>query len=169
MSKIGSEQMSEKSPKEKAEEQASLMRQGAGNYSNLCGVLAGFVAVIIVLVLTPGFFPRADTDLLLELVVVLFSISSFGYVFTAVYFVGISAAALWEYKSLEDMEKDYHFSQASVFLFTLIFLLGIAVLSYSMGTVYIAITDVVGVTIIAIVLIRSWWALARRPPPKKMK
>jgi len=96
------------------------MRQGSGNYANLCGVLAGFVAVILVLVLTPEFFPEADSKIPFELVVFLFTISSVGYVNTALRFIAISHSALWEYKSLEDMDKDFYFAQALLLLCVLI-------------------------------------------------
>ena len=159
--------MSEKSPEEKAEERASLLRQGAGNYANLCGVLAGFVAVIMVLVLTPGFFPRADTNVLSEFVVILFSISSFGYIIIALRFISISARPLRHYKSLESMRTEYAFNQALVLLFTVIFLGGVAVLTFSVGALYMAMTAFIGLFLAAMELIGSWWALAKRPPPKK--
>jgi len=161
--------MSEKSPEEKAEERASLLRQGAGNYSNLCGVLAGFVAVIMVLTLTPGFFPGARTNVLFEFTVILFTLSSFGYVITAIGFIHISATPLWRYKSLEDMRKEYAFYQALVLLSTAIFLGGVAVLTFSLGALYMAITAVAGLLLVMYNLIGTWWALAKRPPPKKTK
>lgn len=169
MIRISGEEMSEKSPEEKAEERASLWRQGAGNYSNLCGVLAGFVAVIMVLVLTPGFFPKAEKSVLFELMIIFFTISAFGYIVTAIFFANISATPLWHYKSLGDMGKDYVFSQVLVFLFTLFFLGGVAVLNLSMGTFFVAIVVVVGLLFVASEVIRNWWALAKRPPPRKKK
>ncbi len=153
----------------KAEERASLLRQGAGNYANLCGVLAGFVAVIMVLVLTPGFFPKADANVLFELIVVLFSVSSFGYIMTALQFIGISTNPLWLYKSLDNMKRDFAFSQYLVTLFTEIFLGGIAVLTYSVGAFFMVTIAVVGFIFTAVYLIKDWWALAKRSPPRKQK
>ena len=161
--------MSEKSPEEKAEERASLWRQGAGNYANLCGVLAGFVAVILVLVLTPGFFPRADTNVVFEVILILFSISSFGLIFTALGFVDISSNPFWHYKSLEDMRKDYAFNQYLLVLFTTVFLGGVTVLTFATGAFLVALVALVGLLLIGRYLIRDWWALAKRPPPKKTK
>jgi len=161
--------MSEKSPAERDEERASLLRQGAGNYSNLCGVLAGFVAVIMVLVLTPGFFPRADASWLSEVVVIIFAITSMGFINTALLFIQISSTPLWLYKSLEDMKRDYAFSQALVVLFTLVFIGGVAVLTFSVGAIYMAFTAVAGFIFTASFLIKDWWALAKRPPPKRTK
>lgn len=160
--------MDKKSPEEKVEEQASLMRQGSGNYANLCGVLAGFVAVILVLVLTPGFFPEADSKIYLELVVLLFTISSTGYINTALRFIAISHGALWEYKSLEDMDKDFYFAQALLLLFSIIFLGGLTVLAYSRGSLSMTITAFVGFMWLMVVLIKSRWALVKQPPPKKI-
>jgi hypothetical protein len=146
---------------DKIAERAALLRQGAGNYVNLCGVLAGFVAVIIVLVLTPGFFPKTNTSSL-ELTVVLLSISSFGYIMTALQFVNISSTPLWHYKSFEDMRKEYAFSQYLWTLFTAIFLGGVAVLSFSVGTIYMTIVALVALIGTARYLIVDWWALVKR-------
>jgi len=146
-----------------------MLRQGAGNYSNLCGVLAGFVAVIMVLVLTPGFFPRADASWLSEVVVIIFAITSMGFINTALLFIQISSTPLWLYKSLEDMKRDYAFSQALVVLFTLVFIGGVAVLTFSVGAIYMAFTAVAGFIFTASFLIKDWWALAKRPPPKRTK
>jgi len=159
--------MSEVSSEERAEAEAGLMRQGAGNYANLCGVLAGFVAVIIVLVETPGFFPKTDGSVVYELDLVLFTISVIGYIITAWSFIGISHKGLWDYKSYEDMAKDFDFCQALVVLFTAVFLGGVVVLSYSQGTVFMTVTAFVGFVIVVVSLIRSWWALTKRPRPKK--
>jgi hypothetical protein len=164
---VNGERLDGKSQEEKAEEQANLMRQGSGNYANLCGVLAGFVAVIVVLVLTPGFFQEAEASILVELVVVLFTISSIGYVFTALRFIAVSHAALWEYKSLEDMGKDFDFAHALLFLFNMIFLGGVAVLAYSRGALLMTVAGSVGFLLLLILLIKGRWALAKRPPPKK--
>jgi amino acid transporter len=159
--------LTERSQEEKAEEQACLMRQGAGNYSNLCGVLAGFVAVIMVLVLTPGFFPTEHNDFLVELVVSLFTVSSIGYVFSAFRFIGISHMALWEYKSLEEMERSFDFAIALMFLSSAIFLGGVAALAYARGALLLTITAFVAFLLLLIILIKNTWALAKRPPPKK--
>jgi hypothetical protein len=147
-------------------ERAALLRQGAGNYVNLCGVLAGFVAVIIVLVLTPGFFPKTSTSSL-EFTVVLLSISSFGYIMTALQFIYISSTPLWHYKSLEDMMKDYAFSQYLWTLFTAIFFGAAAVLSFSLGTIYMTIVALVALIGTARYLIVDWWALAKRTPKRQ--
>jgi hypothetical protein len=157
-----------KNSKDRAEERAALLRQGAGNYVSLCGVLAGFVAVIIVLVLTPGFFPKTSTNLL-EFTVILLSISSFGYVITALSFVNISSTPLWHYKSLQDMLKDYAFSQYWWVLCTAMFLGGIAVLTFSVGSIYMAIVSVVGLMVMVYNLIVDWRALAKRAPPKRQE
>jgi hypothetical protein len=164
---VDDENLSKKSEEERAEEHASLMRQGSGNYANLCGVLAGFVAVIIVLVLTPGFFPSANVSVLIELVVVLLTISSIGYIQTALSFIAISHSALWEYKSLEDMEKDFLFAQALLALFSVIFLGGIAALAYSRGALLMTTADSIGFLLLLTALIKTRWALAKRPRPKK--
>jgi hypothetical protein len=153
---------------ERAEEKARLMRQGAGNYASLCGVLAGFVAVIMVLVLTPGFFPEADS-LLVELVVSLFTVTSVGYVFTAYTFIGISHRALWEYKSLEEMERRFEFDQALLLLFSAIFLGGVAALAYARGALLLTVTAFVAFLLLLEVLINSRWALTKRPRPEKTK
>jgi hypothetical protein len=158
--------MNEKATLEKTEEQACLMRQGAGNYSNLCGVLSGFVAVIMVLVLTPGFFPSEHNSLLVELVLSLFTVSSIGYVFTAFRFIGISHMALWEYKSLEEMERSFEFAQALLFLFSAIFLGGVAALAYARGALLLTITAFVAFLLLLIILIKSRWALAKRQRPR---
>jgi amino acid transporter len=161
--------VTEKATVEKAEEQACLMRQGAGNYSNLCGVLAGFVAVIMVLVLTPGFFPTEHNDLLVELVVSLFTVSSIGYVFSAFRFIGISHMALWEYKSLEEMERSFEFSIALLFLCSAIFLGGVAALAYARGALLLTITAFVAFLLLLIILIKNRWALTKRSPPQRKK
>ena len=161
------EKLSQKPQKEEDEEQASLMRQGSGNYANLCGVLAGFVAVIVVLVLTPGFFQEAEASILVELVVVLFTISSIGYVFTALRFIAVSHAALWEYNSLEDMGKDFDFAHALLFLFSVTFLGGVAVLAYSRGALLMTFAGSVSFLLLLILLIRGRWALVKRPRPEK--
>jgi len=159
--------VSDEAAEKKAEERASLFRQGAGNYADLCGVLAGFVAVIMVLVLTPGFFPKTDANVLFELVVVLFSISSFGYIMTALQFIAISTNPLWLYKSLDDMKKDFTFSQYLVVLFTVIFLGSVAVLAYSERALLMTTVAVIGIIGVARYLITDRWALAKRPPPRK--
>lgn len=161
--------MGEKSPEERVEERAGLLRQGAGNYANLCGVLAGFDAVIMVLISTLGFYPKSGTGVLFELVVLLFAVSAFGYIYTAIFFVNISSTPLWHYESLEDMRKEYAFCQYLVVLFTAVFLGGVTVLNFAMGTLYVGVAVIVGLLLVASELIRSWWALARRPPPKKGK
>jgi len=161
--------MDKESSDERIKEHSSLLRQGAGHYANLCGVLAGFVAVIIVLVLTPGFFPKTEASILYEFMVILFSISAFGYIMTALLFISISITPLWHYKSLEKMKTDFAFGQALWLLFTLIFLGGVSVLSFSLGTFYVGIVVIIGVLFMAWYLIKEWWALARRPPPKKTK
>ena len=161
--------MNEKATVEKAEEQACLMRQGAGNYSNLCGVLSGFVAVIMVLVLTPGFFPTEHNSLLVELVVSLFTVSSIGYVFSAFTFIGISHMALWEYKSLEEMERSFSFAQALLFLFSAIFLGGVAALAYARGALLLTITAFVAFLLLLIILVKNRWALAKHTPPQRKK
>lgn len=157
--------MTEESSPESVQERVSALRQGAGNYVNLCGVLAGFVAVIMVLVLTPGFFPRTDTNLhALELVIFLLSVASFGYIFTALSFVNIS---FLRYKSLKNMRKEFAFSQALFVLFTILFLGGVAALNFYAGTYYVGFFAVGGLLLTLYYLIKDWWALARRPPPKK--
>jgi len=161
--------MNEKATVERAEEQACLMRQGAGNYANLCGVLSGFVAVIMVLVLTPGFFPTEHNDLLVELVVSLFTVSSFGYVFSAFRFIGISHMALWEYKSLEEMERSFEFAIALLFLFSAIFLGGVAALAYARDAFLLTITAFVAFLLLLIILIKNRWVLAKRPQPQRKK
>ena len=143
------------------------MRQGSGNYANLCGVLAGFVAVIVVLVLTPGFFQEAKASMLVELVVVLFTISSIGYVFTALRFIAISHAALWEFESLEDMGKDFDFAYALLILFSVTFLGGVAVLAYSRGALLMTLAGSVSSLLLLILLIKGRWALVKRPRPKR--
>lgn len=158
--------MSEKSSEEKAEEYARLLRQGAGNYANLCGVLAGFVAVIIVLALTPGFLP-IETNPFFEFILILLSISSIGFIIAALAFINISSTPLWHYKSVGEMFKEYAFNQAMVLLLIIIFLGGVAALTFSMGSFYLTITVVIGLILATSYLIRDWWALAKRPPPQK--
>jgi len=148
-------------------EYARLLRQGAGNYVNLCGVLAGFVAVIMVLVLTPGFSPNTDTDVLFQLILILFSVSSFGFIITALGFVNISSTPLRYYKSLGDMAKEYAFNQYLVILNTAGFLGGATALNFYAGTYYVGLAVAFGFLAILYYLIRDWWALLRRTPPKK--
>lgn len=124
--------MNEKPSVEKAEEQASLMRQGAGNYANLCGVLAGFGMVMIVLVLTPGFFPQQSSNTL-EAVLILLGIACFGQIIAALQFIGISMNQAWIDKSLEEMDKDFDHAAALVPLFSAILLASIAVMAYAKG------------------------------------
>ena len=157
--------MSEKSSEEKNEEYASLLRQGAGNYAQLCGVLAGFVAVIMILVLTPGFF--AERSVVFEFVVILFSVSSFGYIMVALFFIGISTTPLWLFKSFEEMKKEFAFGQSLVLLLTLIFLGGASLLNVYFGAIYVAAVILIGFILILYYLVKDWWALAKRPPPKK--
>lgn len=151
-----------------SEERASLFRQGAGNYANLCGVLTGFVAVILVLVLTPGFSEEKGT-FALEFVTVLFSISAFGYLVTALGFIHISSTSLQDYESIEDMRKNYAFNQVLVLVFTAAFLGGVVVLTFSVGSFYIAITVFVGLLLVVTEVARNWWILAKRSPPRKAK
>jgi general stress protein CsbA len=117
--------------------------------------------------LTPGFFPKTDANVLFELVVVLFSISSFGYIMTALQFIAISTNPLWLYKSLDDMKKDFTFSQYLVVLFTVIFLGSVAVLAYSERALLMTTVAVIGIIGVARYLITDRWALAKRPPPRK--
>jgi hypothetical protein len=152
-------------PVERAEEEARLMRQGAGNYANLCGVLSGFVAVIIVLILSPGFYP--ELNMLSDFVLVVFFVSSLGYVTTAWHFISISHKGLWDYKSYEDMVRDFDQGAAAVGLSTMIFLGGVAVLSYSKGGILMTGAALAGFIFVAASIIRSLWVLARRSRPEK--
>lgn len=157
---------------EKAEERASLLRQGAGNYANLCGVLAGFVMVIVALFVTPLLtetFPPTGKIILFELGVTLLSIASFGYILVALSFIDISSTPLWHYKSIEKMKKEYAFNQALVTLFTSSFLGAVAVLTFSVGSFLMALATAVGCAATTSYLVKDWWALAKRPPPKKTR
>jgi hypothetical protein len=100
-------------------------------------------------------------------VVVLFTISSIGYVFTALRFIAVSHAALWEYNSLEDMGKDFDFAHALLFLFSVTFLGGVAVLAYSRGALLMTFAGSVSFLLLLILLIRGRWALVKRPRPEK--
>jgi hypothetical protein len=152
-------------PVERAEEEARLMRQGAGNYANLCGVLSGFVAIIIVLVLSPGFYP--ELNMLSDFVLAVFFVSSFGYVATAWHFIGISHKGLWDYGSYEDMAKDFDRGAVMVALSTMSFLAGVTVLSYSKGGILVTGAALAGFIFVTALTVRSLWALVRRPPPEK--
>ncbi len=131
-----------------------------------CGVLTGFVAVILVLTLTPGFVQERRT-LLFETMIVLFSISAFGYVVTAFGLIGVSASAPRDFETIEHMRKDYAFNQVLVILFTAAFLGGVVSLTLSVGSLYIAIVVSVGLILVASEVIRNWWALTKRVPPKR--
>lgn len=128
--------------------------------------LAGFVAVIMVLVLTPGFFPERG-NLILQAVSILFSISIFGYLMDALLFLNISTTPHWRYESLAAMKKDFAFSQALLVLCTVVFLTGVTAMNFYLGAPYVAAVTFLGLLFVSYELIKDWWALARRTPPKK--
>lgn len=149
------------------EEKAKLLHQGAGNYSNLCGVLAGFVSVILVLVLTPGYFSLAIVNIFFELIVIFFAVTIFGFLVTALGFINISSSSLQDYGSLREMKRQYAFNQALVHLFINVFLAGVVVLVFSMGALIMTIVVAVGLILSVTTQLKDWWALARRVPSQK--
>lgn len=104
-----------------------------------------------------------------ELTIVLLSISSFGYIMTALSFVNISSTPLWQYKSLQDMLKVYVCGQYFLVLFGMMFLEGLAVCAFSVGFIFMAIVALVGLTVMGINLVRDWRARAKQAPPKKQE
>jgi len=156
--------MSEKPDAEMAEERAELCRHGAGNYANLCGVLTGFVAVMLVLILTPGFM-KDQTKIGFTLTVLLLSISAFGFLISALRFIDITSAALRDYKSLREMRIDYALNQVLVLVFMATFLGGITAMTFSLGAFYIAFMMSIALLWIAFEIFRARWVFTKRPPP----
>jgi uncharacterized membrane protein len=74
--------------------------------------------------------------------------------------------ALWEYKSLEEMENSFDFAIALMFLSSAIFLGGVAALAYARGALLLTITAFVAFLLLLIILIKNRWALAKRPHHK---
>lgn len=157
--------MNEKSSEEMAEERAELCRHGAGNYANLCGVLTGFVAVMLVLVLTPGFM-KDQTTIGFGLTVFLLSISAFGFLITALRFIDITSAALRDYESVLEMRMDYALNQVVVLVFTATFLGGITAMTFSLGVFYMAFMMSVGLLWIAFEIFKARWVFTKSPPPQ---
>jgi hypothetical protein len=155
--------MNEKSGAEMAEERAELCRHGAGNYANLCGVLTGFVAVMLVLVLTPGFM-KDQTTIGFALTVLLLSISAFGFLITALRFIDMTSAALRDYKSVREMRMEYALNQVVVLVFTATFLGGITAMTFSLGVFYMALIMSVGLLWIAFEIFRARWVFTKSPP-----
>jgi hypothetical protein len=156
--------MSEESAAEMAEERAELLRHGAGNYANLCGVLTGFVAVMLVLVLTPDFM-KDQTTIGFALTVLLLSISAFGFLITALRFIDITSAALRDYKSVSEMRLVYALNQVLVLVFTATFLGGITAMTFSLGVFYMALMMSVAFLWIAFEIFQARWVFTKRPPP----
>lgn len=156
--------MNEKSVEEMAEERAELCRHGAGNYANLCGVLTGFVAVMLVLVLTPGFM-KDQTAIGFALTVLLLSISAFGFLITALRFIDMTSAALRDYKSVREMRLDYALNQVLVLVFTAAFLGGITAMTFSLGVFYMALIMSVALLWIGFEIFRARRVFTNRPPP----
>jgi hypothetical protein len=156
--------MNEKSTVEMAEERAELCRDGAGNYANLCGVLTGFVAVMLVLILTPGFM-KDQTTIGFTFSVLLLSVSAFGFLVTAFRFIDMTSAALRDYKSVREMRIEYVRNQVLVLVFTATFLGGITAVTLSLGVFYMAPMTTIGLLWIAFEIFRARWVFTERLPP----